>query len=86
MICKMSVQTLKDWSDVDICTVQKESVVDIRDIKIDSSKSREERIADYIKQVKNPYLLQCNDIIVKMSFGESKETLEDKLESFFLSL
>ena len=44
---------------MDICTVAKESLVDIRDVKIDVSKSREERISDYIRQVKNPYCFQC---------------------------
>lgn len=82
----MDVQTLRDLADVDICTVSKESLVDIRDVKIDASKSREERISDYIRQVKNPYCFQCNGIIVKMNFCQSEETLEDKLAEYFLSI
>lgn len=82
----MDVQTLRELADVDICTVAKESLVDIRDVKIDVSKSREERISDYIRQVKNPYCFQCNGIIVKMSFCQSEETLEDKLAGYFLSV
>lgn len=75
----MDVQALKELASVDICTVEKESLVDIRDVKIDVSKSREERITDYIRQVRNPYCFQCNGIIVKMNFSQSEETLEDKL-------
>lgn len=82
----MDVQTLRELADVDICTVSKESLVDIRDVKIDASKSREERISDYIRQVKNPYCFQCNGIIVKMNFSQSEETLEDKLTGYFLSV
>lgn len=82
----MDVQTLKKLAGVDICTVAKESLVDIRDVKIDASKSREERISDYIRQVKNPYCFQCNGIIVKMNFCQSGETLEDKLAGYFLSV
>ena len=82
----MDVQTLRELADVDICTVSKDSLVDIRDVKIDTSKSREERISDYIRQVKNPYCFQCNGIIVKMNFCQSEETLEDKLAGYFLSI
>lgn len=82
----MDVQALRELAGVDICTVAKESLVDIRDIKIDASKSREERISDYIRQVKNPYCFQCNGIIVKMNFSQSEETLEDKLAGYFLSV
>ena len=82
----MDVQILKELAGVDVCKVEKESLVDIRDIKIDASKSREERITDYIRQVKNPYCFQCSGIIVKMNFCQSGETLEDKLAGYFLSI
>lgn len=82
---EMDVQTLKTLAEVDIRTVSKESLVDIKDVKIDRNLSREDRISDYIKQVKNPYCVQCNGIIVKMNFSQSGETLEDKLASYFLS-
>ncbi len=82
----MDVRTLKELADVDICTVAKDSLVDIRDVKIDASKSREERISDYIRQVRNPYCFQCNGIIVKINFCQSEETLEDKLAGYFLSV
>ena len=82
----MDVQTLRELADVDICTVPKESLVDIRDVKIDGAKERNERISDYIRQVKNPYCFQCNGIIVKMNFSQSEGTLEEKLAGYFLSV
>ncbi len=82
---EMDAQTLQALAEVDIRTVSKESLADIKDVKIDRNLSREERITDYIRQVKNPYCVQCNGIIVKMNFSQSGETLEDKLTSYFLS-
>lgn len=82
----MDVRTLRNLANVDICTVSKESLVDIRDVKIDASKDRNERISDYIRQVKNPYCFQCNGIIVKMNFSQSEGTLEEKLASYFSSI
>lgn len=81
----MDIQILKELADVDIQTVAKESLVDIKNVRIDGNLSREERISDYIRQVKNPYCVQCNGIIVKMNFSQSGETLEDKLTNYFLS-
>lgn len=83
---QMEIQTLRELAEVDIQTVSKESVVDIRDVRIDQSLNCEERIFDYIRQVKNPYCVQCNGIIVKMTFSQSGETLEDKLAGYFKSL
>ena len=82
----MDIQTLRELAEVDIQTVSKESVVDIRDVRIDESLNREERLSDYISQVKNPYCVRCNGIIVKMSFSHTGETLEDKLASYFRSI
>ena len=82
---EMDAQTLQALAEVDIRTVSKESLADIKDVKIDRNLSREERITDYIRQVKNPYCVQCNGIIVKMNFSQSGETLEDELTSYFLS-
>lgn len=82
---RMNTESLRALAEVDIRTVSKESLVDIKDVKIDGNLSREERIADYIRQVRNPYCVQCNGIIVKMNFSQSGGTLEDMLTSILLS-
>lgn len=51
---RMDIFIFKGLAEEDVCTVLKESLVDIRDVKIDRSKSREERISDYVNQVKKP--------------------------------
>ena len=63
-----------------------DKLIDIRDIKINSEASKEERIKDFISQIKNPYLYKCGKIIVKVSFSETTETLENKMENYILSL
>lgn len=82
----MGIETLKKLSEVDIRTVQKNDLVDIKDVKIDTQKCQEERIADYIRQIKNPYCYKCNGIIVKTNFSDKEETLEDRLSEYFISL
>ena len=71
---------------VDIRTVNPASLVDIRDIRVNTALPQRERVLDFINQVKNPYLYKCGKMIVKVSFAQTEATLEDKLESYLLSL
>ena len=82
----MDIQTLRDMENVDISSVSKESLIDIKDVKIDRDKEKSERILDFLRQVKNPYCFICNGIVVKMNFNKNETTLESKLDSYFLSL
>ncbi len=76
----------EEMKNMDVRKADKNSLVDIRDVKIDTDLGQQERIADYIRQVKNPYCFLCDGIVVKMKFKEEGETLEERLEKYFLSL
>ena len=72
--------------DVDIRTVDKATLIDIRDVTINTSLPQVARTLDYIRQVKNPYVYKCGKMAVKVSFEETEASFEDKLESYLLSL
>lgn len=80
------MKVLKEMADIDIRSVSRESLVDIKDVKIDIKKERKERVLEFLKQIKNPYCFICNGMIVKMNFSKDGETLEDRLNKYFLSL
>lgn len=82
----MDIQILRNMEDIDICSVTKESLVDIKNVKIDREKKKQERIIDFLRQIKNPYCFVCNGIIVKTNYNSNEETLQEKLERYFLSL
>jgi len=71
---------------LDIRTVDPTALADIRDVKVNTTLPQRERVLDFIRQVKNPYLYKCGKMVVKVSFAETEATLEDKLESYLLSL
>jgi hypothetical protein len=71
---------------VDVRTVDTATLIDIRDVKVNAKLPKNERLIDFIRQVKNPYCYKCGKIAVKISFAETDATLEDKLESYLLSL
>jgi len=70
----------------DIRTADPTTLVDIRDVNVNTALPQNERLTDYIRQVKNPYLYKCGKMVVKVSFAETEVTLEDKLENYLLSL
>ena len=54
-----------------------EDLVDINDVSINSELPKEERIADFVSQIRNPYLFKCGKYTVKAVFSENGQTLED---------
>lgn len=54
-----------------------EELVDIRDVSVNRDLPKEERIADFVSQIKNPYLFKCGKYTVKASFSENGQTLEE---------
>lgn len=58
------------------------SLVDIADIKIDPSLSREDRIRSYLQQINNPYMFSSNGMVVKIAFSKTDATIEDRLAEY----
>lgn len=75
-----------EMSQSEIEKIVKTGLVDIRGIKIDTSLSPEQRMLDYLEQVKNPYCFLCGDSAVRVRFEPAGDELKSKLENFFISL
>ena len=79
----MNIEKMKD---IDIRTVDPKTLVDRRSVKVDPSLSRQERLGQYISQIKNPYCYLDGDVVVKVSFTDENVTLEQCLEAYIRSL
>lgn len=66
--------------------LDRSALIDIRSVNINEALPISEKIADYIRQIKNPYLYKCGKIVVNISFADTNETLEDRLESYLSTL
>lgn len=78
----MRSYVLEEMKNVDIRTVDKNTLVDICSIKINNTLSPEKRKMVFIEKIKNPYCFLCGDVAVKISFsdnGDSLENIVDKL-------
>ena len=76
-------ETLERMAQVDIRTVDINDLKDIRDVKIDTSLPKEERMKSFIRQIGNPYCYRHGDYVVKVSYcNDSGLTLEDCLMTY----
>ncbi|MFI3214200.1 MAG: hypothetical protein R3Y24_12775 [Eubacteriales bacterium] len=79
----MNLQELKD---IDVREVNRDELVERSTIKFKANVSREERIQDYIRQIKNPYCYLDGGNVVKISFGNTDATMEDCLSHYLSGL
>jgi len=78
--------TVEEMKSVDIRTVRREKLVDIREVHIDRTLPLEERGRSFVEQIKNPYCFRCGDAVVKTSFLDTDVTLEECVESYLRNL
>ena len=63
-----------------------DSLVDIRDVKIDRSLPVEERMKSYVEQIKNPYLFKVGNTIVRVRYANTTQTINDNFINLLMSL
>ncbi len=63
-----------------------DSLVDIRDVKIDRSLPVEERMRSYVEQIKNPYMFKYGTTIVRVSYANTTQTIDDNFLNLLMSL
>ena len=78
--------SLESLRDTDVRTIDPALLVDIRDVKVNTSLPKEDRLLDYLSQIKNPYCFKHGKTVVKVSFADTEATLEDRLEKYLLSI
>ena len=75
----MKAIEFEEMKKVDIRTVELNILEDLDKIDVDKSINKEERLLDYITKIKNPFCFICNGMVVKTSYSNTRDSLEDKL-------
>lgn len=68
--------------DVDIMQADRDALVDIRDIHIDSGKPVEIKLREYMEQVGNPFLVKYGDYIIKLSYADTEKSMDDRMKEY----
>lgn len=77
---------LEEMKNLDIRTVDPQSLVDRRMVRINKDLPQKERLKQYVEQIKNPYCYSDGDVVVKVSFTDESVTLEERLQAYIRSL
>lgn len=75
------LNTMKNIHPTDISI---DELVDINDVTVDKDLTKKERIAEFIKQIKNPYCFRCGNFVVKARYTDNGLSMEDCLQSIIL--
>lgn len=78
--------TVEEMKNIDIRTVDPVSLVDIRTVEIDDDLPKEERLASFIRQIKNPYCYRVGDVVVKNVYSNDGVSLRERFEQFARTL
>ncbi len=78
--------TIEEMKAVDPATVDRSQLVERSTIRLNPDAPREERLREFIRQIKNPYCYLDGKTVVKITFSQTDTTLEDCLEHYLRGL
>ncbi len=70
---------------VDPRKVDRSALRDRSTVRIDPDAPTEERIRAWIEQMGNPYVYLDGGVVVKLSFADKGETIEDRINALYLA-
>ena len=78
--------TIEEMKNVDVRTVDPETLVDVHSVKISDDLGREDRLKEFIRQVKNPFCYRVGNVVVKNVYSQDGVTINERFEQMVRSL
>ncbi len=75
----------EEMKNVDPRKVDRATLRDRSTVRIDPDAPTEERIRAWIEQLGNPYVYLDGGVVVKLSFADKGETIEDRINALYLA-
>ncbi|WP_033121869.1 DUF6870 family protein [Oscillibacter sp. ER4] len=79
----MGIEAMKT---VDPKNVDRSVLVQRSSVRLNPDAPREDRLRDFIRQIKNPYCYLDGKTVVKITFSNTDTTMEDCLEHYLRGL
>ena len=61
--------------------INPEEIPDLKDMDIDVTKSKREKILGVLESGRNPYFIKTGNVVVKIGFASTSRTIEEALEN-----
>lgn len=82
----MNCKQLDAMSLMDIEVIDRNELVNIKEVLIDTKLPAPERMLRYLDEIKNPYCFMCGDVPVKITFSSEGSELAELLKKHFMTL
>jgi len=79
-------EKLERCKNIKLEDINLDDVDEISSIKIDRRKPNNERILDFLTQVKNPYIFKVNGKLVKLEFSDNETNAEEAITNVIKSI
>ena len=81
----MQASTIESMKNIGLSRIDRDTLVDIRDVKVNTALPKRERAVDFIRQIKNPYCYRHGKYVVKVAFSDTEVSLEERLAGYIRS-
>lgn len=79
-------QQLEQLSQQSITGLDEQELIDITNISLRKDLSAQDKVSDFIEQIKTPYCFLCGETPVRVCFANEGYKLGELLESYFIGL
>lgn len=77
---------LDELSRTEIDRIDRELLINIKTVHVDTSLPAAKRMLHYLEQIKNPYCFLCGETPVKIRFSDTGKPLDEAIKSHFIGL
>jgi hypothetical protein len=72
-------------SSADISAIDRDTLTDIRNVRVNTALPKRERALDFIRQIGNPYCYKHGKFVVLVGFSDTDVSLEERLAGYIRS-
>ena len=83
--CVYTREQIEALQNVDVRSVDPDTLRDIRDVEVNTALPKRERSLDFVRRIGNPYCYRHGKYVVKVSFIDTDVTLEDRMLAYIRS-
>lgn len=72
-------ERLEQLRAVDVRSIDKNDLIDLNKVTIDETKPVPERVAEFMRQIRNPYCFRIGDVVIKVVYKENGPSFQQNM-------
>lgn len=72
-------ERLEQLRAVDVRSIDKNDLIDLNQVTIDETKPVPERVAEFMRQILNPYCFRIGDVVIKVVYKENGPSFQQNM-------